>query len=136
MGVIMKKKCPKCGKTKPASAFYKRGDYLMSYCKLCQRAHSNTVKRDLRARLKALVQEAKSKPCSDCGEQHPFWAMDFDHRDRSTKSFNISAASSKCPSEARLLEELAKCDLVCALCHRYRTHGMRREPSPSSHQSV
>lgn len=128
MGVHPKKKyCPKCERTKPSNDFYTRGEFLSSYCRECQRGHSNSTKRGLRARLKAIIQEAKhEKPCADCGEKHPYFAMDFDHRDPQQKSFEISKAGARCATEERLLTEIAKCDLVCALCHRYRTNGQRR----------
>lgn len=57
--------------------------------------------------------------CADCGyAEHPH-ALDFDHRDPSTKSFGIGGAWSK--SLARVAAEIAKCDVVCANCHRIRT---------------
>lgn len=48
---------------------------------------------------------------------------DFDHRDPSTKSFGLCEFQSK--AYAKLLEESLKCDLVCANCHRFRTHKQR-----------
>jgi hypothetical protein len=51
--------------------------------------------------------------------------MDFDHRDPRTKAFDLGSAS-RTGSLKRTKEEAAKCDVVCALCHRYRTYGKRR----------
>lgn len=45
--------------------------------------------------------------------------MDLDHRDPLQKRFELS--KQKTCSEKRLLEEIAKCDVVCANCHRERT---------------
>lgn len=45
--------------------------------------------------------------------------MDFDHRPGTEKVRNV-AAMRGC-SLKRLLEEIKKCDLVCANCHRLRT---------------
>ena len=51
---------------------------------------------------------------------HTNWmAFDFDHRDPKTKEFNIS---SRTTGLARLRIEMTKCDLLCAYCHRLRTH--------------
>jgi len=59
--------------------------------------------------------------CIDCGgEFHPV-CMDFDHREPMKKSYNI-AAMLNTHSLGRIMEELDKCDLVCANCHRLRTH--------------
>jgi len=49
--------------------------------------------------------------------------MDFDHRFPDEKSFNIGrdALAGRCSLE-QLEREIAKCDVVCANCHRIRTH--------------
>jgi len=46
--------------------------------------------------------------------------MDFDHRDRSKKKAHVSKLRHW--SDATLLREMEKCDVVCANCHRIRTH--------------
>lgn len=45
-------------------------------------------------------------------------AFDFDHRDRSDKRDVISSLRDR----ASILAEMAKCDLLCAFCHRLKTH--------------
>ena len=50
--------------------------------------------------------------------------MDFDHRDPSTKAFALSGKV-QLKSAATLLGEVAKCDVVCANCHRVRTRRQR-----------
>jgi hypothetical protein len=67
----------------------------------------------------------KSQPCIDCGKLVDPRAMEFDHV-RGVKTANISGMSAF-PWD-RVLDELAKCDLVCANCHRDRTER-RRCPS-------
>ena len=68
------------------------------------------------------------KPCSDCGVVHPYWRLDFDHL--WDKSVNVSLiASKKHWGQERILKEVAKCDLVCANCHRVRTSGRMLEAS-------
>lgn len=69
------------------------------------------------------LNEKKSGPCSDCGNRFPPECMDFDHRSSEVKLFNIATSFNK--SQDSLAAEIAKCDLVCANCHRIRTH-MRR----------
>ena len=70
-----------------------------------------------------MVIEAKAKPCMDCGQVFPAYVMDFDHRDgkKSEISVLVNALSVR-----RLVAEIAKCDVVCANCHRTRTYGERR----------
>lgn len=57
-------------------------------------------------------------PCADCGQNFPPECMDFDHI-QGEKKFNISAALLKGISD--LEQEIAKCEIVCANCHRIRT---------------
>jgi hypothetical protein len=75
-----------------------------------------------RNKFRVVIQKIKQEtPCVDCGESYPYWIMDFDHL--KDKSFNISALVRKhgCSVE-KLNEEIAKCELVCANCHRTRSH--------------
>jgi hypothetical protein len=52
--------------------------------------------------------------------------MDFDHRPGETKCFNLAIAAGQTRlSWAKMLAEIAKCDVVCANCHRKRTHRRR-----------
>lgn len=60
----------------------------------------------------------------DCGEIYPPWVMDFDHRDGEVKIRSISyMAIGNTSSFAKIKQEIAKCDLVCANCHRQRTYS-------------
>lgn len=60
-------------------------------------------------------------PCADCGQTFPPYVMDFDHRPGEEKSFGLAFAASG-RSAVEVQAELAKCDVVCANCHRIRTH--------------
>jgi hypothetical protein len=70
-----------------------------------------------------LIRQAKDVPCADCGQRYPHYVMDFDHRKGVKKCFNISIAGGQTRiSWERIAAEIAKCDVVCANCHRIRTH--------------
>ncbi len=72
----------------------------------------------------AEVDRLKSVPCTDCGKAYPPYVMDFDHRDPSIKGAEINHLLNKTTAPwARVLEEIAKCDVVCVNCHRLRTGG-------------
>lgn len=73
-----------------------------------------------RKELAEFIKSQKDVPCADCGKKYPYFIMEFDHRDGEVKAFNIGRGASAV-SRARLLEEMAKCDVVCVCCHRYRT---------------
>lgn len=60
-------------------------------------------------------------PCVDCGEQDPV-VLDFDHLPGFEKRFTISrAVGASTRSWDSILAEIAKCEVVCANCHRRRT---------------
>ena len=81
-----------------------------------------------------LIRQFKKKPCADCGIEYPPICMDFDHRDPSAKlriktgksrrTINM-AAIAKTFRLSTVLAEIAKCDVVCANCHRLRTEKQR-----------
>lgn len=63
--------------------------------------------------------ELRERLCTDCGQRWPPYVMEFDHRDPTTKRFLV--ANSWTRSKQQILEEAAKCDIVCRNCHRART---------------
>jgi hypothetical protein len=73
------------------------------------------------------VREYKDRPCVDCGKSYPYYVMDFDHRDPTLKVFSIGHDGAKF-SYKKLKEEIEKCDVVCANCHRERTHSKGQTP--------
>lgn len=58
--------------------------------------------------------------CADCGEDYPYWIMEFDHL--SDKSFNVSQWKRYSANIEVVKAEIAKCDIVCANCHANRTY--------------
>ncbi len=88
-------------------------------------ARRRATQERLYARCRELLASLKSVPCADCGVEYPPYVMDFDHRDPATKSFS-TGTDMHGVSRERLLAEVAKCDVVCANCHRERTHGPKR----------
>ena len=86
------------------------------------RSWVNDVRRRTRATARELVAELKSRPCPDCGGHFPPVVMDFDHV-KGNKRGIISRMTSAPMSGAKLLEEIAKCEVVCANCHRRRNSG-------------
>lgn len=75
---------------------------------------------------KKLLIELKNRPCADCGNSYPDYVMDYDHLDAKTKFKMVSKLINY--SFGKIKEEVAKCELVCANCHRIRTHN--REIAP------
>jgi hypothetical protein len=66
--------------------------------------------------------------CMDCDkkvERNNTFVFDFDHRNPDHKTKAISQRLHQWTIE-QLLFEMNKCDLVCANCHRVRTHAQRK----------
>lgn len=118
--------CNKCNIEKPLTDFHIRSsnNRHRNDCKLC-------FNRAAGARVTKWRQNAKEKlvthfgaKCLDCDYQGPPFMFDFDHRDPDQKEFGV-ARSGLTRSYAKMLAEAEKCDLVCARCHRMRTHKQR-----------
>jgi hypothetical protein len=79
--------------------------------------------------LREDVRRLQEVPCADCGMSYPYYVMDFDHRPGEVKTGHISDLM-RSKGRKAVMAEIAKCDVVCANCHRIRTHGGSR----SKHQ--
>lgn len=106
-----------------------------SYCKACHNEYQksyykqkpDSIRRSGRRRkdlIRQIIINAKTTPCCDCTKSYPYYVMDFDHV-RETKTFNLSEAASKWRAIDTVEREIAKCDVVCANCHRERTFNRR-----------
>ena len=100
------------------TAIEQRAYYIANPDKLAK--NRLKTKERARARKLALVQIMGGK-CVDCGyDKHPA-ALDFDHRDRATKQFNVGHMLSM--RWKKILAEAEECELRCANCHRVRTYA-------------
>ncbi len=135
------KNCSKCQETKPHDQFNKKftinGVRPTSRCRQCnmktsaEHTKNNYSKKmqdnkDRYWRQRAWMDSLKDKPCMDCGKSYPPECMDFDHRDPTIKVERLSELSRKLASPVVILAEVAKCDLICANCHRIRTKKQLR----------
>lgn len=72
-----------------------------------------------RERILTYILDKKKAPCLDCNHCFPREAMDFDHLDPSTKVERLGVLRNS--TFEVVVAEIAKCELVCANCHRKRT---------------
>ena len=131
------KRCPNCGETKSVDEFgfknRERG-LRQSWCRACERVYKTAWY--VRHRQKHIdhvkVQRAATKvenrirllaylaqhPCVDCGETN-LVVLDFDHvRD---KRWSVTYMVSAGFPWATIEQEIAKCQVRCANCHRIKT---------------
>lgn len=85
----------------------------------------NEHKRVKIVELRTLLTDLKvSSGCLTCGIKHPAF-LEFHHRDPKEKSFGLGQL--KVRSMSRILFEVAKCDVLCANCHRLRHWAEKQE---------
>jgi hypothetical protein len=135
------RKCGRCGELKPIGDFAwrrKRKQQRDNMCGQCRSAYgrehyqanrqhyidSEARRKRARAehRTRWLVQFFRDNPCTDCGETDPV-VLEFDHlRDKKFEVGNQFASR----NWKEILDEIAKCEVVCANCHRRRTAARAR----------
>jgi hypothetical protein len=146
MGTGSTKRCRRCGQDKPLTEFHHSRDSYQSWCRPCKREYSAAHYQRNKARRQAennrrqdefrawYVGLKAGRPCADCGvEFHPV-AMHWDH----LPGFKKEAALGflvRLGSRQRVLDEIAKCELVCANCHAVRSFK-RRDKIPFWYQKL
>jgi hypothetical protein len=70
---------------------------------------------DVRQSLNIIKEES---PCRGCGEFYPAVCMEFYHRDPREKRDHVSTLVGKGRRWETIVEEIRKCDILCANCHR------------------
>lgn len=134
------KTCSKCGKVKPINDYNFKNRSLGLYhseCKICTRLfiknHYNNNKeyylkktriRNYKLRKEAtdyIIQYLQNNPCVDCGETD-IVVLEFDHdRDKFIKIKAISSLIRISYPLDKIKEEIKKCEVRCANCHRRKT---------------
>src|SRR5687768_13986018 len=137
-GTSEAKRCTGCGETKPVAEFsiknqktglrasrcrgcvraYGRAHYQRNRAAYIQRARKRQPQDRARVRT-AVTEYLRSHRCVDCGESD-ILLLDFDHRDPSLKRASVSRLVGT-GSLRLVMDEIAKCDVRCANCHRLRT---------------
>lgn len=124
------RRCKTCGEVRPLAMFYvaaeerhsaKLGTKVRRPCRVCvQRINERS-----RAPRAAILNRIKAeRGCVDCGlmmPDHPE-VFDFDHLPGVEKSASLSSFLTG-GSIDDLMAEVAKCEVVCANCHRIRTRS-------------
>lgn len=134
--VMVNKKCSACGQVKSINDFWKRvraKDGYNSSCIHCVRTqNSNSYKNHWlknRKRIDAnnyLITEQLREKCNlikhnmgcyFCKENNPV-CLDFHHKNKNSKTLGISSMIGRHRVWATIENEISKCIVVCANCHR------------------
>ena len=129
---LEKRVCIQCGKEKAIDAFHlchpKKNDYHYKKCSDCRNyeQRERTRKTSVRDALRDWYIDIKSRlSCKYCPENHPA-CIQFHHRNPEEKCFSISkAVYFVSHTREEILEEMDKCDAICANCH-FKLHDAER----------
>lgn len=114
-----KKTCSGCKQNLPIDHFWKKGkDKLQSRCKKCLYIYQEKRRGPVKDRLLSY----KGGKCISCGYNKCSAALDFHHIDQDSKSFDIGK-SSKNMNFDKIKNEIDKCVILCANCHRELHNG-------------
>ena len=136
---MIQKKCPICKDNKLADEFSKQSrssDGLQYACKDCMhklnrenylknkasitiKTKKNNLRRRLRNKL-IVYNYLLTNLCVDCGEDD-IMVLEFDHV-YGTKAGSITAMVASGLSVDKLMNEIKKCEVRCANCHRKKTY--------------
>jgi hypothetical protein len=126
----VRKRCGRCRRDLPLSAFNRAGEGRQHWCRECfrnyfarrgdlHRAQSGAALARRRARARRHVAGVLAqRRCGDCGIDDPV-VLEFDHVRGKTCAIAELIASGARP--ATVDEEISRCDVVCCNCHRRRT---------------
>lgn len=96
--------------------------------------YEKRYKREKKLERRAFLDSKKSMPCIDCGQTFPPVCMDFDHiPERGPREFWLSHWVHREMPMHKLESEIAKCEVVCACCHRLRTQARQKAGKPTTH---
>jgi len=73
-------------------------------------------------RLKRRIVNLLGGKCYACGYSDNLAVLTFHHRERKLKSFGLSTTAIRGKPWSLVLQELAKCDLLCKNCHMEEEH--------------
>lgn len=115
-----KKHCPHCGITQSLDQFYKRSNGTSgSWCRKCM-SEQILIRQQ---HCKKLAVAYKGSKCLNCGFSEYLGALEFHHLDLKKKDSRISRMSNRKLTD-ELKQELDKCVLLCANCHRMAHAGL------------
>lgn len=122
---IKLKRCGQCLEEKTLEHFRQHTGYdkiktVFWLCKVCDETKSRFISEKINLKKEnenKLINYLKDKECADCGESD-IVVLEFDHV--KDKEYGISQMMSKF-NWRRIEEEIEKCEIVCANCHKKRT---------------
>lgn len=135
------KKCTRCKCVKDVNEFYDKSsnsDGKNKTCNKCLNYYSKdhylhnreaylvNIKNRKQYLREFILRIKKRASCPLCGEKR-YWVLEFHHLDKNDKEYNIARMPSYGYSIKKIKEELRKCIILCANCHKDLHHGISAE---------
>jgi len=93
-----------------------------------QKAKTKARQDESRAKIEEFIQHTKTvNPCHDCNQFFHYCAMQYDHLPQYEKLFAVSKFHEYTKDIYLVIEEMNKCELVCANCHALRGFLRRQD---------
>ena len=124
------KNCYKCNTWKDFCEFYSDKSKKDGKCSECKSCNKQRGKKYYHAGYRGLAVDQRRRlvysyllknPCIDCGEKDPL-VLEFDH----VKGNKVNSISRIIREGGKLTEEMDKCVVRCANCHRRKTAKERK----------
>ena len=109
--------CTKCGKEKSIEDFHWRNKEKGTRRSECKECHNNHMKKDY-IKKKDFVNVAKECGCQKCGYNKCLDALEFHHINPAEKDYAIAQMTHDHRTQEQIENELKKCIVLCANCHR------------------
>jgi hypothetical protein len=68
----------------------------------------------------------EKKGCADCRNHYPHYVLEFDHKP-GLQTIDVVYRVLRNYGEDMAWKEVSKCEVVCANCHKIRTHQREQE---------
>lgn len=109
--------CTKCGRELPLENFGWRNKAKGQRRADCKECHSGYMKKKYQEK-KEIIQELKSQcSCAKCGDSRGY-VLEYHHKDPSVKENTIARMTSNNFNLDKVYQEIQKCVVLCANCHR------------------
>jgi hypothetical protein len=83
------------------------------------KSYSTQKQRKLERRV-FVAKKKISEGCQECGYQKRASALDYHHTGKE-KGMSVAERVTRCHSKKKILEEIERCEVLCANCHRIET---------------
>lgn len=120
--------CSKCGRELPIDQFNWRNKAKGTRRADCKECHSGYMKMKYQEK-KDIIQKLKAEvKCAKCGDCRGY-VLDYHHINPEEKENNISRMTSNNYQLDKVYEEIKKCVVLCANCHREFHYLQTKNPS-------